>query len=154
MRKQLVPRPVSVMVSRNGDFIFELSGDFSQNLAKCVRNVPESMRAISDQAPVQDFNIGDHGWPMSDISALVNAQSDIEIERIAQRLVERKDHNDTSGLTDAEIIADIIPRFVNDQASLYKYIYDRTVVDAPVDSSTTDQVSVAKSSVEPSQAAE
>lgn len=153
MRKQKVKRPVENMVSRFGSYIFELGSDFSQNLASCLRDVPENLRAIPDQAPVQDFNRGDSGWPMSDITALVHAQSDIEIERVAQRLIERKQTNNTDGLSDQEIIADIIPRFVNDQASLYQYIYNRTVVDAPQSASAT--VEPDKPSVEPSsQAAE
>lgn len=147
MRKQKVKRPVENMVSRYGSYIYEVCDDFSQNLANSIRKVPESLRAIPDQSPVQDFNRGDSGWPMSDITALVHAQSDIEIERVAQRLIERKQTNNTDGLSDQEIIADIIPRFVNDQASLYQYIYDRTVVDAPQSASAT--VEPEKPSVEP-----
>lgn len=119
------------MIRRNGDYIFNVGSDFSQNLANMVRCVPENMRAVPDQSPVQDFNFGESGWPMSDINALLAAQSDIEIERVAQRLTERKSKSNTDGLTDKEIIADILPRYVCDQASLFQYIYDRTVVDAP-----------------------
>lgn len=147
MRKQKVSRPYSGFVDRNGDYVYSPSSDFSQNLAASIRNVPEELRAVPDQSPIQDFNISDSGWPMSDISALINAQSDIEIERVAQRLVERKSQNNTSGLSDQEIIADIIPRFVNDQASLYQYIYNRTVVDAPPSASAT--VEPENPSVEP-----
>lgn len=152
MRKQKVVRPYDSFLNRNGKYVLEPMNDFSQNLAASVRNVPEHLRAVADQSPVQDFNRSDSGWPMSDISALINAQSDIEIERVAQRLIERKQSNNTDGLSDQEIIADIIPRYVNDQASLYQYIYNRTVVDAPQSASATVEPEIP--SVEPASQAD
>lgn len=136
------PRPLKSFIKRNGTYMFELTNDTMTNLSKILEYVPEEFRALPDQTPAMDFNRGDSGWPQDDITALLKAQSDIELERISQRLVERKATTSNKDLSDEQILADIIPRYVNDNASLLKYIYDHHEVSVPESASITENVDV------------
>lgn len=68
---------------------------------------------------VQDFELNDAGFPMNDISALNGAKSVQEYQMLLQRIqMYQAENPDTSGLTVAQLINTVQPRFAQTPAEI------------------------------------
>lgn len=77
---------------------------------------PKNAQAV-DQFDSQSFMLGENGFRRSDVSILMSAESEDLKLAIASRIQELKASSpDYSGLSDSEIAAMTIPRYVNSAA--------------------------------------
>lgn len=98
------------LVKRSGNYFEQLTSSAVDNQYTLVESVPESRRFVVDQTPVQDFQINEFGWPSSDISMLLKAQSEELTNSILSRLVDLKAKtNIPPGTSDKDIIKYHIP---------------------------------------------
>lgn len=68
---------------------------------------------------VQDFELNDAGFPMNDISALNGAKSVQEYQMLLQKIqMYQAENPDTSGLTVAQLINTVQPRFAQTPAEI------------------------------------
>lgn len=68
---------------------------------------------------VQDFELNDAGFPMNDISALNGAKSVQEYQMLLQKIqMYQAENPDTSGLTVAQLINTVQPRFAQAPAEI------------------------------------
>lgn len=75
-----------------------------------------------DQYPAQDFNKGLNGLPANDLTLLERAQSAQEVELILSRLQELRSQSKNVGKSDAELICEIVPRWVQTPSEIDKFM--------------------------------
>lgn len=144
----------SHLVSRSGDYFNRLGDDVQTNVNMLISSVPKERRCFASQDAVQTFQLGDSGWPMSDITLLLKAQTDDQINNVLNRLVDLKSGNNIpDGTSDSDIIRDyIVPRYVGTSSEYLTYLtnkYETSVTSADLqvlDGSKVDIQSVDESS--------
>lgn len=75
-----------------------------------------------DQFNSQTFNLGFNGLPANDITLLARAQSDLEYQTILARLKEQPQSKTNEGKTDKQIIAEMMPSWVQTPAEIDKFM--------------------------------
>lgn len=112
------------LVKRSGNYFEKLTSSPVDNQYTLVESVPESRRFAVDQTPVQDFQINEFGWPSSDISMLLKAQSEELTNSILSRLVDLKAKTHIPpGISDKDIIKYHIPsRYLGTSSELLTHL--------------------------------
>lgn len=100
-----------------------------------------------DQFPALPQNIGENGFPLSDLALFRKAQTEQEMSLIAQRMVDMKADEQYVGKSDEEILSMIKPRNAQSNYEVQDYI-DRVNAFMPVDSPAVVKPAVEKPSVE------
>lgn len=77
---------------------------------------------VIDQYSGQEFNKNEYGWPRSDVSAIMEADSLQIQDRLLSRLQLLKDDPSNAGKTDKELVRDLIPRNVQSFGELSAYM--------------------------------
>lgn len=90
-----------------------------------------SPKVAIDQYPSEDFNIGFSGRPANDLTLLERAQSMSEVQLVLSRLQQYKANNPNVDKTDKEIIAEIVPRWVQSPSEIDRFMdyYYQNVVE-------------------------
>lgn len=100
-----------------------------------------------DQFPALPQNIGENGFPLTDLALLRKAQTEQEFALIAQRMVDMKADETNVGKTDEEILSMIKPRNAQSNYEVQEYI-DRVNALMPVDVPLADKSADEKPAVE------
>lgn len=77
---------------------------------------------VVDQSYSQDFAINEFGHIRSDISLLFSSQSEEQAAAILKRLADVPASPDTKGLSDSEIISQIVPRNCQSPAQISSFM--------------------------------
>lgn len=75
-----------------------------------------------DQTPSQEYNIGQHGFPQSDITILMNSDDERVRENLAARLKDfSQDLPSSTQLSDDELIKRAMPRYYQTPSELVRF---------------------------------
>lgn len=84
-------------------------------------HVDTSSIAPVDQFPTQDFNLGENGFPMSDIQLILKTDSEELRKVLLSRLEVQKQMESNPDMSDEELIRNVVPRYIQTPAEIKEF---------------------------------